>query len=57
MILLWGDYDPRTDMWARVELVLYLASEDQEVRAEAMRRLEIAGENELFPYLRESLTH
>ena len=57
MRLLWGDYDPRTDMWARVELVRYLASEDSETRAEAMRRLEIAGEDEILPYLRECLTH
>ena len=57
MRLLWGEYDPRTDMWARVELVRYLASEDPETRAEAMRRLEIAAEDEILPYLQDCLTH
>ena len=57
MRLLWGDYDPKTDMWARVELVRYLASEDSDMRTEAMRRLGIDGEGELLPYLRECLTH
>ena len=57
MRLLWGDYDPSTDMWARVELVRYLASEDSDIRTEAMRRLGIDGEEELLPYLRRCLTH
>ena len=57
MRLLWGDYDPKTDMLARVELVRYLVDEDLEVRTEAMRRLEIDGEDELLPYLRDCLTH
>ena len=57
MRFLWEDYDPKTDMWARVTLVGYLASDDLELRTEAMRRLEIAGEDELLPYLRDCLTH
>ena len=57
MRLFWRGYDPRTNMWARVELVRYLDSEDSETRAEAMRRLEIKGEDEILPYLRECLTH
>lgn len=57
MRLLWGDHDPRNDMWARVELVRYLSSEGPELRTEAMRRLEIRGEDEILPYLKECLTH
>ena len=57
MRLLWGDYDPKTDLWARVELVRYLASEDLDLKTEAMRRLEIHGEDELLPYLKVCLTH
>ena len=57
MRFLWEDYDPKTDMWASVTLVGYLASDDLELRTEAMRRLEIAGEDELLPYLRDCLTH
>ena len=57
MRLFWGDYDPKTDIWTRASLVKYLASEDSEMRTEAMRRLEIAREDELLPYLRECLTH
>ena len=57
MRFLLEDHDPRTDMWARVELVRYLSSEDPELRTEAMRRLEIGGDDEILPYLRECLTH
>ena len=57
MRLQWVRHDPKTDLWARVALVGYLASDDLELRTEAMRRLEVAGEDELLPYLRECLTH
>ena len=57
MRLLWGDYDPKTDIYAKIELVEFLASEDLGVMTEAMRRLEIAVEDELLPFLRDCLTH
>ena len=56
MRLIWGCYDPKEDLFAKIELVSLLASEDAEARAEAMRRLEIAGEDELLPFLMNCLT-
>ena len=57
MTLLWGDYDPKTHIWVRIELVRVLSSDDDEDREQAMRRLGIVGEDELLPYLADCLTH
>ena len=53
----WGSDDPKTNPFAKTEFVALLASEDAEARAEAMRRLEIAGEDELIPFLMDCITH
>ena len=51
MKLVWGNSDPKTNIYAKTELVELLASEDRETRTEAMERLGIAGEAELPPFL------
>ena len=51
MKLLWGNSDPETNMYAKTELVGLLVSEDPETRREVFRRLGIAGEDELLPFL------
>ena len=57
MRLMWGDYDPKTHALAKAELVSKLVDEDTETMTEAMRRLGIAGEDELLPFLADSLVH
>ena len=57
MRLIWGNYDPNTNMFAKTELVDLLVSEGAETRAEAMRRLEIAGDDELIGFLTDCITH
>ena len=53
----WGNYDPKTNSFAKTELVSLLVSEGAETRAEAMRRLEIAGEDDLIAFLTDCITH
>ena len=55
MKLQWGNSDPETSTLAKTELVELLASEDPEMRTEAMERLGIAGEAELLPFLSDCL--
>ena len=57
MRLVWGNYDPKTNSFAKTELVSLLVSEGAETRAEAMRRLEIAGEDDLIAFLTDCITH
>ena len=57
MRLIWGNYDPKTNSFAKTELVDLLVSEGAETRAEALRRLEIAGEDDLIPFLTDCITH
>ena len=57
MRLIWGNSDPMTDMFAKTELMNALASDDAGDRTEAMRRLQITGEDELIPFLADCLTH
>ncbi|MYE55270.1 MAG: hypothetical protein F4X34_08770 [Chloroflexi bacterium] len=57
MKLLWGNSDPETNMFAKTELVDLLPSEDLAIREGAMRRLGIAGEDELLPFPSGCLTH
>ena len=57
MKLIWRNSDPETNIFARTELVALLVSEDPETRTDAMRRLDIAGEDELLPFLSGCLTH
>ena len=57
MRLIWGNYDPKTNSFAKTELVDLLVSEGAETRAEAMRRLEIAGEDDLIGFLTDCITH
>ncbi|MDE2715785.1 MAG: HEAT repeat domain-containing protein [Chloroflexota bacterium] len=57
MKLIWGDPDPETNMFAKLELVELLTSEDPETRRDVMCRLGISGEGELLPFLRNCLTH
>ena len=51
----WGNSDLETNIYAKTELVELLASEDPEMRTEAMERLGIAGEAELLPFLSDCL--
>ena len=55
MKLLWENSDPETNMFAKTELVALLVSEDPETRTDAMRRLDIAGEDELLSFLSDCL--
>ena len=55
MQLQWGNSDPKTNIYAKTELVELLASEDTDTRTEAMERLGIAGEAELLPFLSDCL--
>ena len=55
MKLIWGNFDPQTNMFAKTELVELLVSEDPETRTDAMRRLGIAGEDELLSFLSDCL--
>ena len=57
MRLIWGNSDPMTDMFAKTELVNALASDDAGDRTEAIRRLQVTGEDELTPFLADCLTH
>lgn len=57
MRLVWGNSDPETNIFAKTELVGLLSSEDPETRREAMRRLGIAGEDELLPFLSGCFAH
>lgn len=57
MRLIWENYDPRKNMFAKTELVGLLASEDVEARKYAMRELEITSEEDLLPFLADCLMH
>ncbi len=57
MKLKWGNSDPETNMFAKTELIELLVNEDPETRRDVMRRLCIAGEDELLTFLRDCLTH
>ena len=57
MRLVWGNHDPKTNSFAKTELVDLLVSQGAETRAEAMRRLEIAGEDDLIAFLTDCITH
>ena len=55
MKLLWENFDPETNMFAKTELVELLVSGDPEIRADVMGRLSIAGEAELLSFLSDCL--
>ena len=56
MRLMWRDYNPKTNVWAKIELIDNLVGEDPETTTEAMRRLGIEGEGQLLPFLSDCLT-
>ena len=55
MRLIWRDYDPKTNVWAKIELIEKLIDEDLDTTTEAMRRLGISGKDELLPFLADCL--
>ena len=56
MRLMWRDYDPKTHVWAKIELIEKLVGEDTETTTEAMRRLGIEGNDQVLSFLSECLT-
>ena len=56
MRLMWRDYDPKTHVWAKIELIDNLVGEDLETTTEAMRRLGIEGNDQLLSFLSDCLT-
>ena len=56
MKLMWRDYDSKTHVWAKIELIENLVGQGPERMTEAMRQLGIEAEEQLLPFLSECLT-